>query len=564
MTIAQIADCTIPSANNKKVLTHNTGATRDIITEVLDCFHDDKNQLKAFAPYLKGNSTLQTCNNIWNFWKQNITYKVDADGVQWIKSPAAVWATKFCDCKSFSVAAAATLHCLGINGKFRFTSYGSNKTVPTHVYVVAMDGKKEIIIDCVWTGFNSQKPYSKKWDYNMTKIFRISGPNTEEVMYHPTQKKYAIGELNIDVRDNSTTQAEMDLALDLQGLELEQQYNRRRHSIGSPYDNAYQVDIEAHKAALGSIGLIKSKKKKLAIAIKKNDGKGVNKSQSKLLSKAGVAVKKKRDGLIKRVGKGITKVVKTPARLAAKSALPDSAPFFLYLYITDARVLAAAPEAVKVKRAKAELYKNQLVNKLQMPAKNFDQIVRNGIIRSFGMPAEQVIAKWMKDANFKVGFLGLASQAGAILGKAKDTLKSLFSKFGDNLSTDAEQFSPSPEDWGVIAANPAAAQAFATAQGQGFTAMVQQSSSGAFKSNTTPEADYEERNDFDGLANDTSKWEQTESGWVNRATGETSLNDPRTLENITLTSSRKAAVAENSGSSFLLIGLGALALLSSK
>jgi hypothetical protein len=540
MNIEQIANNTIPGAENKRVLKKAEGVTRDIIAEVLDCYQDSNDQLKDFAPHLKGSSLQQTCNNIWSFWKSKIKYLVDADGVQDIKTPAAVWATRYCDCKSFSVAVASTLHCLGIKGKFRFASYGSNSTMPTHVYVVALDGKKEIIIDCVWTGFNSQKPYRKKWDYNMTKVYRLSGTGDEQLFIHAIN--YAVGELNINPHDPRTTQAQMDLAIDLQRLELEQKYNRKKHAVGSLYDNDYQVEIEAHKAALGAIGLFKSKKKQLAIALKKNDGKGVNKKQAKLLAKAGIAIKKKKEGLLKKIGAGIKKIVTLPSRLAAKGALTKSAPFFLYLFV-DPKVLAVAPEAVKVKRVKADMYRNQVINKMQMPAANFDALIRNGIMSSFGMPPEQVIAKWMADANFKVGIIT------EILSAAGGILKGLLGQFGEKLAADAEQFSPAPEDWGAVAASPNAAQ-MAQQQSSSYSPAVQPSG-GTYNSDGATD---------DAGAEDTGDWQQTESGWVNRATGETSLNRPKELDNVTVTAS-KGVPNEAGGGGMILIALLGIGML---
>lgn len=110
MMLTQLADKYIPVPKNKKELIKPDGVTRDIIKEVLDCYQQEKEQLQKFAPYLKGSSVLETCYNIWNFWKSNIRYQVDVENEQWVKTPAAVWASKFCDCKSFSVAVASSLH----------------------------------------------------------------------------------------------------------------------------------------------------------------------------------------------------------------------------------------------------------------------------------------------------------------------------------------------------------------------------------------------------------------------------------------------------------------------
>ncbi len=557
-----VATRLIPPPNNKQVLKNADGQTRDIIKEVLDCYQDSRDQLIKFAPNLQGQTLLETCCNIWKFWKANVRYQVDNDGEQWIKTPAKFWQSGFGDCKSYSVAVASSLHCLGIDGKFRFTSYDGKKDVPTHVYVVAKDGRKEIIIDCVWTGFNSQKPYTKKWDYNMTKVYRLSGTDSTD-NYAPA-KKYAVGELNIDANDHTTTEAEFAIALDLQRLELEQQIHRRRHghAIGSIYDNQYQVEIEAHKAALGSIGLFKSKKKRLAKAVKMNNGKGVNKRQAKLLAKAGIAVKKKRDGLLKRIGKGITAIIKTPLRLAAKAALPKSAPFFLYLYITDPNILAKIPEAVKTKREKAIQYRAKVVDKLQMPGSNFDKIIRNGILAAFGDQPEAVIAKWMAQANWKVS--GLLDTAMNIAQSAGGALKSLLGKFGEDLAADAEQFTPAPEDWGTLAN----AQNV-SAQQQSYSQYAVQDHTNSGSSSTTTDDTGTGTDDIDNYPAGTTlkepatgnTWTKMDSGsWQNDQTGRIETKIPlgveKTLPDVTVTSGSKSSSSNN----FLLIA-GAAALL---
>lgn len=564
MTIEQVAKKKIPAALNLKVLTKDNGVTKDIIKEVLACFKSSKDQLENFAPFLKGKNIQETCSNIWHFWKKNIRYKVDEDGVQWVKTPAAFFSSGFGDCKSFSVAVACTLYCLGIKSKFRFTSYAGNKTQPTHVYVVATDEQgKEIFIDCVWTAFNAQKPFTKNWDYNnMTKIFRLSGID-EEVAYYPA-KKYSIGELNIDPNDPGTTEAELSIALDLQKLELDQKANRAKHKIGSPYDNAYQVQIEGHKAALHQIGLFRSKKKRLAIAIKKNKGKkGVNKRQAKLLRKAGIAVTKVKDGLLKRIGKGITKVLKTPIRLLAKSKLPKSAPFFLYLYITDPKVIAAMPQIVRQKRDKALYYKDVMVKKLQMKESNFNKIIQNGIQSSFGQPAEQVIAKWMADAHFKIGFLS------AILSEAGGMLKGLLGQMGENFANDVEQFSPAPEDWGVITADPSTAENMAAQQQQSYSSSVQPNGNGGYSYANSSYGDGDEWNETDGAPGNSefdNSWKQLPNGqWKNTNTGEVQdtkpFNASEDLDDVEIRSQKTQAAG---GSTMWLVAALGIGLLMSQ
>lgn len=460
--IAAVANKTIPAAAGTKVL-KKEGETQDIVAEVIQCFKDSRGQLKNFAPHLKGATLKQTLYNVWHFWKYNITYQTDPTGVQWVQEPKALWQRKSGDCKSLSVAVMCTLYELDIKASFRFTSYGSNKSFPTHVYVVVLHNGKEIPVDCVWKEFGTQKPFTNKWDYNMTSIYRLAGFEESINGRRAKARKAARrlnkrGNLQIDVQDSGTTQAEMDLAVQKQKLELEQEISARVNGIGGLHDNAYEFEIAAlHNAIEEIAGKRKGTKptqkklskgqavapgqrvsKKTAKAIKKNTaGKAVNKKQAKKLEKLNIAVKKRKESLIKKVGKGLKKVVTAPARIAAKTQLPKNAPFFLYLFIDS--TTKNLPEAVKIKRAKAVQLKNTLVNKLGMKESNFTGVVRNGIMNHFGDSPEAVIAKWMKDANF-IGLLPLLAAAGkGILALAKSA--------GANIQSNLEQYAPSPEDW---------------------------------------------------------------------------------------------------------------------
>ena len=452
MNLTKIANRLIPPPKHTKTLRYADGVTRDIIKEVLDTYKQSIGMLDAFAPYLKGSTVEQTCKNIYSFWKSNIRYKVDPDGVQWAKTPAAVWHSKFCDCKSFSIAIATCLQALGIAFKIRFASYGSNTTVPTHVYVVALHQGKQIIIDCVWHRFNSQKQFTKNWDYMSTKIYRIAG--FEDTILQ--QDSYAVGELNVDI-DDTTSQAELDLALSKQGLELEQHLIRRKGIAGanSATDNAYQIEIEAHNAAIAAIGTPKDKKKKptraaapkasskpKAVEKPKAATKPLTATEVKKVEKATATIKKRKTGLLKKVGAGVKKVVGAPVLAALKNQLPANSPFFLYLFLNplDNKLFAALPAAVKLKRDKAIKYKKLIVTKLGMKEQNFNTAIRNGIISKLGKTPEAVLADWMREANFKVGILPVMLAAGK-------GLKMLLGKAGENLKADIEQFAPTPEDW---------------------------------------------------------------------------------------------------------------------
>lgn len=168
---------------------YKNGDTNDIVAEVIKCYTTNHAQAAKLAAQLQGSSLKQTCSNIWHFIKNNITYKIDPEGYQWVRTPSRLVADGEGDCKSFSVLAASLLKCLDVTPTFRFTSYNSSPT-PTHVYVVVKQkGSKEIIIDAVINGFNTQKPYTYKKDITMAKIATLSGVGNTPT---PSQKKAAM------------------------------------------------------------------------------------------------------------------------------------------------------------------------------------------------------------------------------------------------------------------------------------------------------------------------------------------------------------------------------------
>ena len=449
--------------------------TDDIIKSVLKQYDRTKDQCKQFAPHLKGHSVTQTCYNIWKFWRSNIRYQMDdsKNKKQIVKSPAAVWEDKFADCKSFSIAVLSCLHCLGIEGVFRFTSYNpENPTIVTHVYVVAFDGDKEIKIDCVLPTFNMEKEYNNKYDYLPSGITAVSGFSQEKPMKRRLPKKVR-GELDLsNIHINDLTHEVLGLMIDEQRLELEQDIAARVHGIGSIHERAYEIELAAINNAIAEITgtrpyvkltekqpneiwiagtkqraakKAKKEEKKLAKAIKKNDGKGVTKKQAKLLDKANIAVKKKKEGILKKIGKGIVKVVTAPFRLVAKGilevTLPKAAPFFLYLFIKDPKLIAKLPNAVKIKRDKAISISNTIIKKIGMKEDHFMGIVRNGIMGNFSDTPENVLATWMKNANFSIGILG------GVLSKALPFVKDLAAKVVGLKAEEMERYMPMEDDW---------------------------------------------------------------------------------------------------------------------
>lgn len=477
--IIQAADKYLPRISKVESIQREY-VTDDIIKAVLRQYERTKSQCKQFAPHLKGHSIYQTCFNIWKFWRQNIRYQMDntAAKQQIVKSPGAVWQDKFADCKSFSIAVMSCLHCLGIEGVFRFVSFNyENPTIVTHVYVVAFDGDREIKIDCVLPNFDMEKPYVNKYDYLPSGITAVSGVAPVKQMRKRMPKKCR-GKLDLsNISMNELTHEVLGLMIDEQRLELEQNIAAKVHGIGSVKDRAYEIELAAINNAIAEITgtrpyvrLVeklpheissisgpkerkakkaakkeKKQEKKLAKAVKKNTaGKAVNKKQAKLLEKANIVVKKKKEGILKKIGKGIVKVVTAPFRLIAKGilevTLPKASPFFLYLFIKDPKLIAKLPNAVRIKRDKAIQISNTIIKKIGMKEDHFMGIVRNGIMGAFSDTPENVLAIWMKNANFSIGLLGALSQA-------LPFVKDLAGKVVGLKAQEMEQYMPSEDDW---------------------------------------------------------------------------------------------------------------------
>lgn len=486
--ITAIANRLIPKPGSIDLIQRQY-VTTDIIKQVLSHFEKHKDQLKAFAPYLKGATVKDTCYNIWKFWYSHIRYVADDAGAwkQLVKSPAAVWEDKFCDCKSFSVAVTICCYQLGIKCAFRFVSFNPDaKTIPTHVYNVAYDeAGNEIKIDCCLPTFDMEKKFAAKYDYLPQGLYAINGIVKPGRIIRAAHKQRGCLCLK-DVQN----QAELELMIRKQQLELEQMKAAKVHGIGSLADNAYEIELTAvnnaiaeianpylarHfrkrilKPAVEFIGMpedreyiagkkkkekaakapkenkktakkAKKEQKKTAKAVKRNEaGKGINKKDAKRLTKINVAVKKKKEGILKKV----VKVVTAPLRLIAKGvlevAMPKSAPAFLYLFL-DEKIAAKSPTIVQAKRNKAIKIADTIVSKIGMKRDHLMGILRNGIMNHLGDTPENVIAAWIKDANYQVGLLPAFAAAGKFL---FDIVK----KIGAGKVEDLNAAAPDPSDW---------------------------------------------------------------------------------------------------------------------
>ena len=142
-------------------VTHTVAFIPKVVQETLG-------HTKKIAQLLKGNTTYETCSNIWQFVYGHIAYKKDQEGYEQIRSPARAWHDrhKGVDCDCYSVFISSILCNLQVPHILRITKY--HRDYFQHIYpVVVQASQEEIPIDCVTDKFNYEVPYSEKKDYPM-------------------------------------------------------------------------------------------------------------------------------------------------------------------------------------------------------------------------------------------------------------------------------------------------------------------------------------------------------------------------------------------------------------
>lgn len=173
----------LPGINGKKQLISEQQTTNDIVNAVLSQHNTNVKQARKIAHLFDAGDIYTTCENIWNFLKYEIPYKVEKSNKQTAKTLSRIihdakFETGKNDCKHYSSTAASILDVLGIPFCYRFAGYSKYSNFPTHVYIVAMPGKENIIIDAVLHSFDTEKPYTTKIDKNMA-LYKLSGFDDE-------------------------------------------------------------------------------------------------------------------------------------------------------------------------------------------------------------------------------------------------------------------------------------------------------------------------------------------------------------------------------------------------
>jgi len=163
-----------PFQNRREMLTADQ-STGDIIDAILEAHRRHAHDYSKISSFFNGGSRRATARKIFNFLKNNVRYVIEPGSKQTVKSPAAILATGYGDCKHYSLFAGGVLQNLGIPFAYRFASYKMFDKQPQHVFVVVNPGtSNEIWIDPVVGDFDYKKPYTYATDRKMA-LYSISG-----------------------------------------------------------------------------------------------------------------------------------------------------------------------------------------------------------------------------------------------------------------------------------------------------------------------------------------------------------------------------------------------------
>ena len=357
---------TIGAPTGKEIVWKVVGSTQDIMNCIAYADKHSAAYTQEFARQLEGFSIKDIAETIWLYLKHKITYKEDGLGTQDIKSPGALHESKTGDCKSFSIFTGSVLQNLGIPYKFRYTAYGDS-TNYRHVYIVIPQRNGEIIIDGVWTHFNSEKPYSIKKDVNgnMAKISYI-GAIEDDI-------KLDFG--NIDILN--MTDGQLDLLLAADAARDNAKIARAVGDVANAQafeatHDALILTLDNSISGVGSVGIG-------YICECEYDAAAIN----GLFDWAKRAVKNV-GGAIKKGAQAVAKVATAPFRLALKGILevilPKAAPFFAYAYLPDSSLTAGG----KRKKKKAEKLRKFITKIIGMKESHFYKIIDRGVHKRLG------------------------------------------------------------------------------------------------------------------------------------------------------------------------------------
>ena len=163
-----------PFQNKNEMLVQDQ-STGDIIDAIVTAHNKHAREYSRISSFFNAGTRKEVGRKIYNFLKNNVRYVIEPGSRQTVKSPAAILATGYGDCKHYSLFSGGILQSLGIPFAYRFASYREFDKQPQHVFVVINPGtSNEIWLDPVVGQYDYKKPYKYATDRKMA-LYSISG-----------------------------------------------------------------------------------------------------------------------------------------------------------------------------------------------------------------------------------------------------------------------------------------------------------------------------------------------------------------------------------------------------
>jgi hypothetical protein len=145
----------LPPYQNNAVMVQRNQTVYDIINEVLDAHELFRKDYDNIAADFWTGDIETTARKLFDFLKRNVRYKIETEGKQTTKSPAAILAHGVGDCKHYASFINGVFDAINrkynqnINWFYRFASYNFFDREPAHVFAVVKKNGREIWVDPV-------------------------------------------------------------------------------------------------------------------------------------------------------------------------------------------------------------------------------------------------------------------------------------------------------------------------------------------------------------------------------------------------------------------------------
>jgi hypothetical protein len=180
----------LPPFQGAKVKVTQKQSVPRIMKEIISAHKDYAADYDRIADYFYTGDDASTERMLFDFCKTNLSYNVESDSQQTVRSPTAILVLgemRGVDCKHYASFIGGVLDALNRQGKtdlnwfYRFASYSTDDKVPEHVFIVVNDNGYETWIDPVLDGFDDRYPYPifiKDIKPKTMALYRISGINS--------------------------------------------------------------------------------------------------------------------------------------------------------------------------------------------------------------------------------------------------------------------------------------------------------------------------------------------------------------------------------------------------